>query len=231
MQKKNKYKNNPLSSSVNEYISHLQFERRLSDNTIKAYSWDLNRYIKFLSIEINIKSPSQIKYRHIEKYLKSIFIQEKGSNKEKYPKSSSLNRFISSIRSFHQFLYYSGMTTNNHAQLLNSPRIERKIPETLLVEEIDSIIEAVKMTKKYAFRDKAILSLLYSSGLRVSELTGLKLMSLILHEGFIRVFGKGDKERIVPLGRQAILHIEHYLCELRPLLTKQDKSGGVPYLL
>ena len=230
MKTKNIYNNYPLFSSVNEYISHLQFERRLSDNTIKAYSWDLNRYIKFLSNEINIKSPSQIKFRHIEKYLKSIYIYEKGSNKEKNPKSSSLNRFISSIRSFHQFLYYSGLTEKNQAQLLDSPRIERKIPETLLVEEIDSIIEAVIMTKKYALRDKAILSLLYSSGLRVSELTDLKLISLILQEGFIRVFGKGDKERIVPVGKQAILHMEHYLCKLRPLLTKQGKSSGFVFL-
>ena len=122
------------------------------------------------------------------------------------------------------------MTPENHSQLLIPPRIRRKIPVTLLVEEIDTIIRAVDMAKKYACRDKAILSLLYASGLRVSELTDLKLMSLLLQEGFIRVFGKGEKERIVPIGKKAIEHINNYLYELRHMMVKESKSKGFVFL-
>lgn len=222
--------NNPLLSSINEYLAHLQFERRLSVNTVKSYNHDLKKYIKFLYTKENIKSPSIIDYKIIEKFIKSISIQKKPDEKIKKPKTTSLTRYISSIRGYHQFLYKVGMSSSNHAQLLTPPRINRKIPESLLVEEIDNIIQAIDMAKKYAFRDKAILSLLYASGLRVSELTELKIKSLLLLEGFIRVFGKGNKERIVPLGKQAKLHIQNYLSKLRPLMVRQGKSRGALFL-
>ena len=221
---------NHLFSSVTEFLAHLQFERRLSENTVRAYSHDLKRYINFLFNVKNIKSPSNIKHRDIEMFIKSIIIQKNTAAKKERPKSTSMNRFISSIRGYHQYLYLVGRTPENHAQLLIPPRIRRKIPVTLLVEEIDNIIRSIDMAKKYACRDKAILSLLYASGLRVSELTDLKLISLLLSEGFIRVFGKGNKERIVPVGNSAILDIQDYLKELRPSLSCKEKSQGVVFL-
>ena len=168
---------NNLIFSLNKYISHLKYERRLSINTISAYFNDLNKYIHFLNRNNNINSPENISFKNIESYLKSI-------NKQKYNgyqlELSSINRYISSIRSFHEFLFLSGITHDNQAQLISRPRIKKKLPITLLVEEVNCIINSVNMKKKYAFRDKAILSLLYSSGLRVSELTNLKLLSLFL---------------------------------------------------
>ena len=222
--------NNPLISSVNKYLSHIQFVRRLSGNTVSAYRHDLRKYIKFLFIQRNIKSPSNIKHSDIEKYIKSIYIQKENSENIKQHKPASLNRFISSIRGYHQYLYQLGETFENHSQLLIPPRIVRKIPTTLMVEEINNIIQAVDMGHKYAFRDKSILSLLYASGLRVTELTDLKLMNLWLQDDFIRVFGKGDKERLVPLGKRAKSHIQSYLAKLRPILTREGKSGGYLFL-
>ena len=220
MLKKIKDINNPLEKSVNIYLSHLQFERRLSRNTVRAYSQDLKRYIKFLFVVKNIQSPSKIENIDIDVFIKYL----------SQPKCSSLSRFVSSIRGYHKYLYEKGITVENKAQLLTTPRINRKIPITLLVEEIENIIQAVDMSKKYAFRDKAILSLLYASGLRVSELTDLKLMSLLIQEGFIRVFGKGEKERIVPLGKKAIVHMKNYLDELRHMMVKEGKSEGFVFL-
>ena len=222
--------NNLLVDSLKKYLSHLQFERRLSINTVIAYSHDLKRYINFLSSVKKITTPSKIEYKDIEYFIKSLTTNNYNSKINNKPQPISLNRFISSIRGYHQYLYRAGLTTENHAQLLISTPINRRIPVTLLVEEIDNIIQAVNMKKKYALRDKSIISLLYSSGLRVSELTNLKLMNLLLIEGFIRVFGKGDKERIVPVGNKAKLHIRSYLSALRPSLAQKGGSRGIVYL-
>ena len=156
MQNKIHKKNNPFQCSVDEYLAHLKFERRLSKNTISAYSHDLNRYIEFLFIEKNLQSLSVIELRDIEKFLKSIVKNKKLSKNITYPKSSTMNRFISSIRGYHQYLYHTGKTNKNQAQLLISPRIVKKIPPTLLVEEIDTIIQSVDMMKKYGCQDEKL---------------------------------------------------------------------------
>jgi integrase/recombinase XerD len=110
------------------------------------------------------------------------------------------------------------------------PRLTRKIPTTLLVEEVDKIIQAVDLTKKYALRDQAILSLLYASGIRVTELVDLKLKNLMMDDGLIRVFGKGRKERIVPIGKIALSFLTLYLKELRPSNSRKGKSQGILFL-
>ena len=145
-------------------------------------------------------------------------------------KSSSIHRLFSTIRGFHQYLYQFGKTKENPSQLLPPPRLSRKIPVTLQVEQINSIIHSVDMEKKYALRDKALLSLLYASGLRVSELIELKLKNLIITDGVIRVLGKGNKERIVPVGNIALSHIQNYLSNLRVELSAKGKSQGILFL-
>ncbi len=221
--------NNPLKISVNKYLTHLELERRLSKHTVKAYGHDLNKYINFLIIVKKKKYPYSIKLNDIEMFIKSINTKNK-KIKPKMPKISTINRLISSIRGYHQYLFHIGIVSDNQAQLLITSQVNRNIPVTLLVEEINNIIQAVDMSKKYALRDKSILSLLYACGLRVSELINLKLMSLLLQEGFIRVFGKSNKERIVPIGTKAISHINNYLSQLRPILANQGKSGGFLFL-
>ena len=144
---KNKRKN-PLFDFVYKYITHLQFERRLSSNTLYAYKYDLKKYTDYLFKDLEILSINSVQPLHIEKFVKSI---NNYSESEKYKgtrKSSSIHRIYSSIRGFHQYLYKLQLIDKNPSELLIPPRLLRKLPVTLLVEEIDQIIQAVDMTKK-----------------------------------------------------------------------------------
>ena len=228
--KRKKEKNNPLWDTVFEYLSHLQFERRLSKNTISSYRHDLTRYTAFLYNDLHIKNVGDICHDHIENFIKSLNDMPQRDKTRGITKSSSLHRLFSTIRGFHQYLYQFGKTKENPSQFLTPPRLSRKIPVTLQVEEINSIIHSVDMDKKYALRDKALLSLLYASGLRVSELIELNLKSLIITDGVIRVLGKGNKERIVPIGEISLKHIRNYLSKLRPELSAKGKSQGILFL-
>ena len=222
--------NNPLWDTAIEYLSHLQFERRLAGNTISSYKHDLTRYTTFLYNDLHINNVGDIYHDHIEKYIKSLNDIPEMDKTRGINKSSSIHRLFSTIRGFHQYLYQSGKTKENPSQFLTPPRLSRKIPVTLQVEQVNSIIHSVDMDKKYALRDKALLSLLYASGLRVSELIELKLKNLIITDRIIRVLGKGNKERIVPVGKIALNHIRNYLLELRPELSAKGKSQGVLFL-
>ena len=221
---------NPLWDTVAEYLSHLQFERRLSENTISAYKHDLTRYTAFLNNDLDINNVAFICHDHIENFIKSLNDIPGTTKTRGINKSSSIHRLFSTIRGFHQYLYQFGKTKENPSQLLTPPRLSRKIPVTLQVEQINSIIHSVDMEKKYALRDKALLSLLYASGLRVSELIELKLKNLIITDGVIRVLGKGNKERIVPVGNIALSHIQNYLSNLRVELSAKGKSQGILFL-
>ena len=223
-------KKNPLWDSVYEYITHLQFERRLSSNTIYAYSHDLKVYTDFLFKDLEIVSINMIETRHIENFVKSINNISESVKSNGIRKSSSIHRLFSTIRGFHQYLYQLGFTDKDPSQLLTPPRKSRKLPVTLLVEEINQIIQSVDLKRKFAFRDQALLSTLYATGLRVSELIDLKLKNLMINEGLIRVFGKGRKERIVPIGNMALSHIKIYIKELRPQLSRKGNSQGIIFL-
>lgn len=222
--------NNPLWESVYEYITHLQFERRLSSNTLYAYKHDLNVYTEYLFKDLEILSISMIETIHIENFVKSINNISKSVKLDGIRKASSIQRLFSTIRGFHQYLYQLQLTDRDPSQSLTPPRKSRKLPVTLLVEEINQIIQSVDMKRKYAFRDQALLSTLYATGLRVSELIELKLKNLITDEGLIRVFGKGRKERIVPIGNLALSHIILYLQKLRPQLSRKGNSQGIIFL-
>ena len=223
-------RNNPLWELATEYLSHLQFERRLSNNTLYAYSLDLKKYTHFLFSKLHITSINSIKASHIENFVKDINNVGRMDTKTDLKKSSTIHRLFSTIRGFHQYLCQLRITENDPSELLVPPRLTRKIPTTLLVEEVDKIIQAVDLTKKYALRDQAILSLLYASGIRVTELVELKLQNLMMDDGLIRVFGKGGKERIVPIGKIALSFLILYLKELRPSNSKKGKSQGILFL-
>ena len=223
-------RNNPLWELATEYLSHLQFERRLSNNTIYAYNLDLKKYTHFLFSELHLTSINSIKASHIENFVKDLNNAGTMDTKSDLKKSSTIHRLFSTIRGFHQYLCQLRITENDPSELLVPPRLTRKIPTTLLVEEVDKIIQAVDLTKKYALRDQAILSLLYASGIRVTELVDLKLKNLMLDDGLIRVFGKGRKERIVPIGKIALSFLTLYLKELRPSNSRKGKSQGILFL-
>jgi len=223
-------RNNPLWELATEYLSHLQFERRLSNNTLYAYNFDLKKYTHFLFSELHLTSINSIKASHIEDFVKDLNKTGTMDTKSDFKKSSTIHRLFSTIRGFHQYLCQLRITENDPSELLVPPRLTRKIPTTLLVEEVDKIIQAVDLTKKYALRDQAILSLLYASGIRVTELVDLKLKNLMMDEGLIRVFGKGGKERIVPFGKTALTFLKLYLKEVRPSNAKKGKSQGILFL-
>ena len=223
-------RNNPLWELATEYLSHLQFERRLSNNTLYAYNLDLKKYTHFLFSELHLTSINSIKASHIENFVKDLNNTGTMDTKSDLKKSSTIHRLFSTIRGFHQYLCQLRITENDPSELLVPPRLNRKIPTTLLVEEVDKIIQAVDLTKKYALRDQAILSLLYASGIRVSELVDLKLKNLMIDDGLMRVFGKGRKERIVPIGKIALSSLTLYLKELRPSNSRKGKSQGILFL-
>ncbi len=223
-------RNNPLWELATEYLSHLQFERRLSNNTLYAYNLDLKKYTHFLFSELHLTSINLIKASHIENFVKDLNNAGTMDTKSDFKKSSTIHRLFSTIRGFHQYLCQLRITENDPSELLMPPRLTRKIPTTLLVEEVDKIIQAVDLTKKYALRDQAILSLLYASGIRVTELVDLKLKNLMMDDGLIRVFGKGRKERIVPIGKIALSFLTLYLKELRPSNSRKGKSQGILFL-
>jgi integrase/recombinase XerD len=223
-------RNNPLWELATEYLSHLQFERRLSTNTLNAYNHDLKKYTNFMFNKLQLVSIDSIQSSHIENFVNKLSNKPNMDKKEGLKKSSSIHRLFSTIRGFHQYLCQLRITKNDPSQLLVPPRLTRSIPTTLIVEEVNQIIQSVDLNKKFALRDQAILSMLYASGLRVTELVDLKLKNIMMDEGLIRVFGKGGKERIVPFGKIALTFLKLYLKLIRPSSSKKGKSQGILFL-
>ena len=223
-------RNNPLWELATEYLSHLQFERRLSTNTLNAYNHDLKKYTNFMFDKLQLTSIDSIQSSHIENFVNKLSNKPNMDKKEGLKKSSSIHRLFSTIRGFHQYLCQLRITKNDPSQLLVPPRLTRSIPTTLIVEEVNQIIQSVDLNKKFALRDQAILSMLYASGLRVTELVDLKLKNIMMDEGLIRVFGKGGKERIVPFGKIALNLLKLYLKLIRPSSSKKGKSQGILFL-
>ena len=221
-------KNNSLNKILTHYLSHLEFERRLSKNTVQSYNSDLSKYINFLYYKQDIVKPEKISFNHIQSFISCLANDLKASSY--IAGNSTVNRYISSIKGFHRYLFQNDITRMNEAELLKQSKNNKKIPITLLVEEINSIIKSVDMKNKFALRDQSILTLLYSSGLRVSELIELKIINLLLDQNFIRVIGKGGKERFIPIGDQPINKLSLYFNVLRPKLLKSSKNNGYVFL-
>ena len=218
---------NNLTTHLKEYIAFLQYERRLSQNTLKSYQYDLNVYLNYLFEKLNIKNITQIKLSHINKFV--LFITANKETSRSF-KSSTLHRIYSSIRGFHHYLIQFNIIDLDPSDTLIPPRMIKKIPNTLTVEEIELIINSIDINKKMALRDRAIISLLYASGIRVSELINLKIQNITLNDGFIRVLGKGNKERIVPIGLFACKSINIYITKIRAKLINIGKSDGFIFL-
>ncbi|WP_339698888.1 site-specific tyrosine recombinase XerD [uncultured Marixanthomonas sp.] len=201
--------------ALNDYQDYLRIERGLSANSIKNYSLDLKKLIKWLSeVEIN-ESPISISEETVQQFIYTIA-------KEMKPQSQS--RVISGLRGFFNYLVFEEYRQTNPLELIESPKIARKLPDTLSTEEIDSLIEAIDLYHPQGERNRAILETLYACGLRVSELTSLKISDLFFDEGFIKVSGKGDKERFVPIGGNTIKYINIYKNEVRIHTPIQPKA-------
>lgn len=196
---------------LNDYIYYLKREKGLSENTITAYLRDLEQYRVFLEKYHDITNVTKIEKKHVEAYLKTLKRQQLSS------KSSS--RKLTAIKGFHQFLYIEKETTDNIASDIESPKIEKSLPHVLSVDEVISIIEAVKGDDPLSLRNQALLELIYGSGLRVTELLDLKTQDIHLTAGYVRVIGKGNKEREVPLGELSVVALRLYLTKSRNQLT------------
>ena len=209
---------------LKKYLIHLQFERRLSKNTVISYSYDLLKYIDFIFFKFSINSTSKIELKHIKKFIMCINeIAEK--NKSSSLNIKSISRIISSIKGFHQYLINEDIVKINPAEKISSPKVPKTKPEYLTVLEIKALFNSFDKSKKYALRDIAIIKLLYGSGLRVSELIEMRLTDIRWDENFIIVTGKGSKERFVPINDSALKSIKEYIKNLRPILASKNLSN------
>lgn len=206
-----------FKQELNLYLQFLKLEKGLSENSIISYRNDLERYLLFLGSQKKIRDLAGVTLTHIEDFLDFLIDNELLS-------SSSLARNISSIRGFHEFATVEGMASSNPAELIELPKKAQKLPEVLDHTEIEAILESPNMDRSAGIRDRAILECLYGTGMRVSELTGLELNRLFFEIGFIRVIGKGSKERLVPIGEVAQKCVEEYLNDVRPLFLKPNNT-------
>ncbi|MEZ4802752.1 MAG: site-specific tyrosine recombinase [Gelidibacter sp.] len=205
-------------NALKDYKHYLKIERGLSNNSIINYEYDLKKLVNYLN-EFDISaSPVDIEHSVVQEFIYHI-------SKTQNPRSQS--RIISGLRSFFGYLVFEDYRSSNPLDLIESPKIGRKLPDTLSLSDIDRLIGAISLTHEYngirlGERDKTILETLYSCGLRVSELTNLKISDLFFDEGFIKVTGKGDKQRFVPIGLSTQKIINTYINEVRSKIPVQQ---------
>ena len=200
---------NNINECIKKFIEYLIIDKKYSDNTVKSYKNDLKKYETFMK-NINIQN---IKENHIKNYLKYL--------KENNNDNRTINHNISTLRSFYKFLLIEKIIKDNPMEYIEMPKTKKTLPKTLSIEEIDKLLD-IKLNDHFSYRNKAMLELMYSSGLRVSELVNVKIHDIDISNCIIRIMGKGKKERIVPLGDYAIKYIELYLKEHRNKLIKRE---------
>ncbi|MDE5611373.1 MAG: site-specific tyrosine recombinase XerD [Odoribacter sp.] len=209
-------------NAIESYKTYLILEKSLSSNSVEAYLNDINKLAKYCAEKHNIKIPDEVTYDILKDYL--VFVSEIGVT------NRTQARCISSIRSFFKFLVFDGKLENNPTRLLEAPKIGRKLPNILTVEEIDAMLNAVEMYKPEGQRNKAIIEMLYSCGLRVSELIDIKLSNINFRMGIVKIEGKGNKERVIPMSKNAKEEVKRYLKVYRDYLDIEKGYEDVLFL-
>ena len=204
------------------YKAYLRLEKSLSDHSVEAYLHDVTKLTQYLLSVNQEKNPAALTLKDLQAFVK--WIGELGMG------ATTQARIISGIRSFYKYLLTEQLITIDPSTLLEAPKTRRKLPDTLSFEEIELLIGAIDLSSPEGTRNKAILETMYSCGLRVSELVGLKISCLYLDIGFIRVIGKGDKERLVPIGTDAIKCIKIYKDTIRSHQIISDKNQDILFL-
>lgn len=207
-----------MDEQIEDYLHNLKIERGLAPNTIAAYRQDLEAFKQFLGQQ-RVTTFAEVDQLTILNYLKSLQTAGKARN--------SVTRTVSTLRRFFRYLVQQEELTVDPMAEVRAPKHARTLPAVLTVDEVNALLEAPDTSNKYGIRDRAILEVMYATGLRVSELVHLKLGELHLEMGLIQTVGKGNKERIIPIGDVAISWIDRYLTQSRPVLLKQRTS---PYL-
>jgi integrase/recombinase XerD len=193
-------------NTLNDYQLYLKIEKGLAQNSIESYCGDVKKLIKYLEEEKISKTPLSISNDDIQQFIYSI---------SKKLNARSQARLISGLRNFFDYLIFEDYRNENPIDLIESPKIGRKLPDTLSLEEIDTLISTIDLSEPQGERNRTILETLYSCGLRVSELINLQLSDLFFEEGFIRVIGKGNKQRFVPINTQTEKYIQFYVKDIR----------------
>ncbi len=209
-------------SYIKGFKAWLQLEKSLSDNSVEAYLHDIEKLTSYLLLNQLKKAPSDIHLKDLENFVR--WINELGLS------VASQARIISGLRSFFKYCLLEQVTTTDPSLLLEAPKMMRKLPDILAFEEIEQIIAAIDLSKPEGGRNKAILETMYSCGLRVSEVVNLRISCLFMEVGFIKVTGKGDKERLVPIGRDAIKYIGIYKNNIRTHITIKPGEEDILFL-
>lgn len=207
---------------IADFESYIKLEKSQSENTIEAYGRDLHRFVEFLSIINKPLHPSDIRLDDFIQYF--VWLAELGIGER------SQARMISSLKSFYKYLLIEGLIVENQTELLETPRLPRTFPEVLSIEDIDRLELAIDLSKPEGQRNKAMIETLYSCGLRVSELIGLRISNLHFNEGYIKVLGKGNKERLVPISNKAIKEINLYITGYRVHLSIAKQYSDILFL-
>ena len=206
---------------IKEYLDYLRIERGLAINTIAGYKKDLQLFSIWIEDTLQTQSPLNIQTNTIQDFL---------YQRSKSVKSSTLNRTLASLRGFFAYLYFSELRAENPMDLIDSPKNNRSLPEILSLEEIDILVAQIDLSEPQGERNRSMIELLYGCGLRVSELINLRLSDLFFEEGFIRIEGKGSKQRLVPIAAVTQKYIRIYLHEVRTHQTIHPEATDIVFL-
>jgi integrase/recombinase XerD len=204
------------------YKAYLQLEKSLSDNSVEAYMRDLDKLTQFLQVTDALKKPAEIQTADLREFVR--WVNELGMT------GSSQARIISGIRSFFKYCAMENIITSDPSLLLEAPRLKRALPEVLSFDEIENILGKIDLSKPEGPRNKAILETLYSCGLRVTELVNLRLSCIYPDPGYVRIIGKGDKERLIPIGRSALKYIDIYKENIRSHINIKPGNEDIVFV-
>ncbi len=209
-------------SYTKTFENYLKLERSFSQNSILAYLQDVNKLQQFLEQAGKDLSPKNVTHKDIQEFL--VWVNELGMS----PFTQA--RVLSGIKAFYKYLILDDLTTHNPAEIIEAPKLARKLPDTLSIAEIELIFSTIDHSTPEGQRDRAMLEVLYSSGLRVSELTGMRLSHVYRDISFIKILGKGDKERFVPIGSMALKYMDIYINQIRPHVKIKPGQEDIIFL-
>jgi len=210
-----------LDESIEDYLSHLAVERGLSRNTVASYQGDLASYARFLA-NLGVEAPDDVREDDVRAHARER-VRDGVS-------ARSVARALSCLRGYHRYLVFTGASETDPTAHVEGPKLQKTLPDVLAVHEIETLLAAVDVGSVLGVRDRAMLELAYGAGLRVSELLSIEIANLVLDEGYVRVMGKGAKERIIPVGSQAIEWVETYREKARPELAARASRAGTSAL-
>lgn len=208
-----------MEDHLKDFIHYMMVEKGLAKNTIVSYERDLKNYLVYIKGTENISEINDVQRTHIVRFLS--YLKQQGKS------AKTLARHVASVRAFHQFLIREKESDQDPSVHIESPHMERSLPKILSMQEVETLLEAPVSNDHFGLRDKAMLELLYATGIRVSELIGLDVEDVHLTMGFVRCVGKGNKERIIPIGKTAAAVLERYLRDGRHGFFKKTRDDAL----